>query len=299
MPAEPKAEPTTSTVLSIKGTDRDMRCRGFQYELNKIYTHDGPVVPCKSGFHAVPETEHPLSVFSYYPPGSSRYFLAEQGGYIERRDDKAASTSITLTAELSLADLARRAVEFVTVRAKKTKGSCATGSHGSAAATGERGSAAATGERGSAAATGERGSAAATGLYGSAAATGWYGSAAATGLYGSAVATGSHGSAAATGLYGSAVATGSHGSAAATGLCGSAVATGERGSAVATGPHSVAVSAGHQARAMGAEGCALFLTERDRGGAILAVAAIIVGRDGIKPLTLYTLTGGVVTECGQ
>ena len=48
-----------------KGTDKDMRCKGLQYEIGKAVTVDGDVKLCERGLHAC---EMPLDVLNYYPP---------------------------------------------------------------------------------------------------------------------------------------------------------------------------------------------------------------------------------------
>ena len=58
-----------------KATDKDMKCRDFQYELGKTAEVEGDIKLCESGLHAC---EMPLDVLGYYPPGDgSRYFEAE------------------------------------------------------------------------------------------------------------------------------------------------------------------------------------------------------------------------------
>ena len=91
-------------------------------------------------------------------------------------------------------------------------------------------------------------------------------------------------------------ATGDRGAASATGYSGAASATGDSGAASATGESSVAMASGRFGRAQAAEGCALFLVERDDAWKIVAVWAGIGGQGGIKPLTWYTLEGGKPVE---
>jgi hypothetical protein len=52
------------------------------------------------------------------------------------------------------------------------------------------------------------------------------------------------------------------------------------------------MASGRLGRAMVAEGCALFLVERDANWKILAVFSGIGGKDGIEPHAWYELQGG-------
>lgn len=57
-----------------KGTDKDMKCRGFQYKLGETAVFDGEPHLCKAGLHAC---EQPIDVLNHYTPNESRYFEAE------------------------------------------------------------------------------------------------------------------------------------------------------------------------------------------------------------------------------
>lgn len=55
-----------------KGTDIDMKCRGFGYKLHKQYNIDGEVKECENGFHLCRELNE---VFGWYPlNGNTRFF---------------------------------------------------------------------------------------------------------------------------------------------------------------------------------------------------------------------------------
>jgi len=184
---------TPEVVTSIKGFGPTWQCRGYQFEVGGTYTHDGPVMACEGGFHAV--AGYPLEVFSYYPPAGSRYAEVVQSGALSRHgsDSKLASATVSLTVELSLGDLIQRAVAWIFDRSTPEEGSQATGVRGAASATGVRGAASATGVRGAASATGVRGAASATGWSGAASATGVRGAASATGESGAAMSSGPQG----------------------------------------------------------------------------------------------------------
>lgn len=134
--------------MNYKGMDKDMKCRGFQYEVGKEYETD-KAVACECGFHAC---EYPLDVFNYYPPAGSRFFEVEQSGELSKNDDdsKVASTKIKIGAELNIAGLVKAAVEYTKERCTQGEGECATGDYGAASATGEASIAVASGIEGKA-----------------------------------------------------------------------------------------------------------------------------------------------------
>ena len=131
-------------MKAYKGFNRDMTCRGFQFEEGKEY-HEDKAVLCESGFHAC---ENPLDTFGYYAPGNSVFHEVELEEVSDERnndDTKICAKTIRVGARLDVAGLCKAHFEYVSARCKPAngriagnKGSAAAGSWGSAAA-GERG----------------------------------------------------------------------------------------------------------------------------------------------------------------
>ena len=64
--------PKGEIITGYKATDKDMKCRGFQFELGQWYEHDGEISLCESGFHFC---KYPSGPWCYYPEG--RLFQCE------------------------------------------------------------------------------------------------------------------------------------------------------------------------------------------------------------------------------
>lgn len=65
---------TIKSMTGYKGTDKDMKCQGFQFELGKWYEHEGEVNLCHSGFHFC---KYPSGPYSYYSQSDARVFRVE------------------------------------------------------------------------------------------------------------------------------------------------------------------------------------------------------------------------------
>jgi len=262
---------TEEIVNSIKGFDKDLKCRDFQFEVGKTYEQPGDIVACQNGFHAI--EGHPLEVFGYYAPGISRYAEVKQSGQLARHDadSKVASAKITIGVELHLHDLIQRAVKWVFDHAKLGNTEHATGYQSAASSTGDQSAASSTGYQSAASSTGDWSAASSTGDRSAASSTGYQSAASSTGDWSAASSTG----------YQSA--------ASSTGDRSAASSTGDQSAASSTGYQSAAMSAGRYGKAMGADGCAIFLVYRDDKWNIIHAWAGIVGRDGIKPNVWYTL----------
>ena len=102
-----------------KGTDKDMKCRGMQYEIGKTEKTDDAIRCGDKGFHSC---KAPFDVLRYYPMrDGNRYFEAEAEGKIDRtgaNDSKIASSELTLKAEVKFVDLFKAQIEFTRKKAK-------------------------------------------------------------------------------------------------------------------------------------------------------------------------------------
>ena len=101
----------SETIKSYKGFDKDLKCRGFQYEIGKEYEEPEADV-CRAGFHAC---ERPLDAFNHYCPVNSRFCEVEQSGELSRDtdDSKVASTKIKIGAEIGIPGLVKAQIEWV------------------------------------------------------------------------------------------------------------------------------------------------------------------------------------------
>ena len=99
-------------MKAYKGFDKEMKCRGFQYESGKEYETEKAEL-CKTGFHAC---EAPLNVFDYYPPGEgSRYCEVDLEGVTDERenDTKICGTKISVGAEIGIRGLIKAHFDYV------------------------------------------------------------------------------------------------------------------------------------------------------------------------------------------
>ena len=122
-------------MIVYKGTDKDMKCRGFQFELGKEYVEEEAKL-CDKGFHGC---EYPLDVFAHYAPVGSRFFVADLDGVThetESNDTKRVGTKIKLKAEIGIAGIVKAAVEYIKERAESSNNQ--TGNCSVAANTGDR-----------------------------------------------------------------------------------------------------------------------------------------------------------------
>ena len=139
-------------MIVYKGTDKNMKCRGFQFDLGKEYVEEEAKL-CEKGFHGC---EYPLDVFAHYAPADSRFFVADLDGVTDETgsdDTKRVGTKIKLRAEIGIAGIVKAAVEYIKERAES--GDNQTGNRSAATNTGYRSAATNTGDQSAATNTGE------------------------------------------------------------------------------------------------------------------------------------------------
>lgn len=130
-------------IIAYKAMDKNMQCRGKQYEVGKTY-HEDKADCCHAGMHAC---ENPLDVLHYYPlKDSPRFFEVECGGNVDKsvEDSKLACTELTVKGEVNFAGLVKATLNAVFNRVKG-KEPFSSGRYSTAGSSGRYSTAAATG----------------------------------------------------------------------------------------------------------------------------------------------------------
>jgi len=118
MKKDEAAKTDSPVVTGFKGFDKNLQCKGFQYEVGKTYTHDGALRLCKTGFHFV---ENPLDALSYYPLRDGNRWAQVEAQCVsaeKEKDSKRVSSVLNIKAELTLKSLIDCAVKFTMNLAK-------------------------------------------------------------------------------------------------------------------------------------------------------------------------------------
>ena len=269
-------------MKTYKGFDKDLKCRGFQYEIGKEYETD-TAKACESGFHAC---ENPLDVFNYYSPADSRYCEVEQSGEIDRDtdDSKIASSKIKIGAEIGLAGIVKAGVDFILEKAKKETSDIEESSSGNGAQIGSSGDWAKIGSSGDWAKIGSSGDLAKIGSSGDLAQIGSSGNGARIGSSGNGAQIGSSGNGAQIGSSGDWAKIGSSGDWAKIG---------------SSGENCVICCAGHGCKVKAKKGSWITLAEWGYSGEKpipICVKTEQVDGERIKEDTFYTLKNGEFVE---
>ena len=106
------------TIKGYKGFDKNLKCRGYQFEIGKTFEEKGKPKYCNNGFHFC---EYPLDVFDHYAPGNSRFCEVEALGDIDKEEEntKVATNKIKIGAEINFESLTKAAINFIYERVNK------------------------------------------------------------------------------------------------------------------------------------------------------------------------------------
>ena len=150
-------------IKGYKGFDKELKCRGFLYEVDKEYEQGGEIKCCNNGFHFC---ENPFDVFSYYPPNDSRYCEVHGSGkYDKDNDDSKVSVSkIKIGFEIGLKGLIDAGIKFILDKVNWEESKATnTGNQSAATNTGDESAATNTGYQSAATNTGDESAATNTG----------------------------------------------------------------------------------------------------------------------------------------
>ena len=304
-----------NVITSYKGFDKNMKCRGFQYEVGKEYEMDGEIKCCNRGFHAC---KSPFEVWDYYDMLNSRFAEVEQTGKIdeEEKSTKVCSSHIKIRAELKLANIINIGVEWlkdITSPSKvKTDGALndnggrkkQIGSSGDSAQIGSSGNSAKIGSSGDYAQIGSSGDYAQIGSSGDYAQIGSSGDSAQIGSSGDSAKIGSSGDYAQIGSSGDYAKIGSSGYSAQIGSSGYSAQIGSSGDSAqidSTGEDSVIMCAGNKSEAKAKIGSWITLSEwkwsdEKKRNVPVCVKTEYVDGENIKAETWYQLKNGKFVE---
>ena len=317
-------------IIAYKAMDKNMQCRGKQYEVGKTYTEEKADC-CNAGMHAC---EMPFDVLHYYPlRGGPRFFEVECGGNVDKseEDSKLACTELTVKGEVNFAGLVKATVNAVFNRVKgkepfssgrystagssgysstagssgnySTAGSSgdystagSSGDSSTAGSSGDYSTAGSSGDSSTAGSSGNSSTAGSSGRYSTAGSSGNSSTAGSSGRYSTAGSSGDSSTAGSSGRYSTAGSSGNYSTAGSSGNFSTAAATGAYCNAKADGKDSIAVVNGACGKACGALGCYLVLTEYDDDGNMLLAKMAKVDGAVIKENTWYTLKNGEFVE---
>ena len=263
-------------IIAYKAMDKNMQCRGKQYEVGKTY-HEDKADCCHAGMHAC---ENPLDVLHYYTlKDSPRFFEVECGGSVDKSEDdsKLACTELTVKGEVNFAGLVKATVNAVFNRVKG-KEPFSSGYYSTAGSSGYYSTAGSSGRCSTAGSSGDCSTAGSSGNYSTAGSSGRCSTAGSSGNYSTAGSSGNYSTAGSSGYSSTAAATGVY--------C----------SAKADGKDSIAVVNGACGKARGALGCYLVLTEYDDDGHMICAKMARVDGSAIRENVYYTLKNGEFVE---
>ena len=251
-------------MIGYKGFDEELKCRGFQYEVGKIYFEERAEC-CKQGFHFC---ERLTDVFTYYPISFSRFCEVQASGRLDIKGDKIAATEIEIIRELTLEEI----IEICIKEAKNEKTNNLISTNENSFSTslnikkysifGNIGNSSTSINKGYRSISAE------------------------IGCGSTSINTGDYSITAGTEVFSTSITTGDY---------SIAVNTGNSSIASTTGKKSIAINVGNEGKVKGGIGSWLILANK-KYGKITSIRTFLVDGKKIKANTFYTLIKGKITE---
>ena len=267
-------------MKAYKGFNKDLKCRDFQYEVGKTYTHKGDLRLCNSGFHIV---ENPLDALSYYGAArGNRYAEVEADGLSDQTesDSKRVCSSLHIGAEISLKSLIDAGIKFVI---NKTK---------SGATSGESAHSATSGDYAHSATSGDSANSATSGDYAHSATSGESAHSATSGESAHSATSGRYAHSATSGDSAHSATSGESAHSATSGDSANSATSGSYANAEALGRNSIAAAIGYGSTAKAALGNWIVLSEYDNNGNVEWVKTVRIDGEKLKANTFYALRKG-------
>ena len=230
-------------IIAYKAMDKNMQCRGKQYEVGKTY-HEDKADCCHAGMHAC---ENPLDVLHYYPlKDSPRFFEVECGGNVDKSGEgsKLACTELTVKGEVNFAGLVKATVNAVFNRVKG-KEPFSSGDSSTAGSSGYFSTAGSSGDFSTAGSSGYFSTAGSSGDSSTAGSSGYFSTAGSSGYFSTAGSSGYSSTAGSSGDYSTAGSSGRYSTAGSSGYFSTAGSSGDSSTAGSSGDYSTAGSSGY------------------------------------------------------
>ena len=256
------------TITGYKAFNKDMTCRGFQYEVGKEFVIDQEIKLCEKGFHFC---ENPLDTLSYYPLIGSVFAEVEATGKTEKDNNKVVTNKLFIKGNIGIDAFIKASVDFIWKKASSKKifgkNKATSGNYAHSATSGERANSATSG-------------------YGAHSATSGYGAHSAT--------SGNYAHSATSGNYAHSATSGERANSATSGYGAHSATSTQNGDAIAC-------AIGRKAKAKASLGCWIVLAEWKEGKEFTDAKPIVVKSvkvDGkkIKADQWYKLVKGKFVE---
>ena len=104
-------------IYGVKGFDKDLKCRGFQYEVGETYYFKDKLIMCSKGFHFSPKFKYARNFYPFNSTSTSNRFCLVKGKIPTdddfesilpkswKHDDKYVTNEITIIREFTVEEL--------------------------------------------------------------------------------------------------------------------------------------------------------------------------------------------------